>query len=394
MKCKVTNKPLSPFMSFGKMPIANGFIDKENISKEFFFNMEVGFNEDIFLFQLNDHPKPEKMFNKDYPFFTGSSEYMKSHFSNYAKFVDRYLIDSSKIIEIGSNDGTFLKNFKNKRYEVLGIEPSKSVAEVSLKNNIPTINEFFNKTNVKKLDKYLGKTDLICASNVICHVPDLNNLIEAVDLLLSKNGTFVFEEPYLGSMFEKVSYDQIYDEHIFMFSALSIAKIFERFNLYLVDAFPQITHGGSMRYIIKRDKKDCSENLKKILDHEYQKKLNDINSCLNFKKNCERSKENLLKKIKAFKGNGKSICGYAATSKSTTILNYCGIGTNFIDYICDTTKEKIGKYSPGKHIPIKDINFFHDNPTDFAYLFAWNHKEEILNKEKNYKGHWFSHVEI
>ena len=108
------------------------------------------------------------MFNKDYPFFTGSSEYMKSRFSNYAKFVDRYLIDSSKIIEIGSNDGTFLKNFKNKRYEVLGIEPSKSVAEVSLQNNIPTINEFFNKTNVKKLYKYLGKTDLICASNVIC----------------------------------------------------------------------------------------------------------------------------------------------------------------------------------------------------------------------------------
>ena len=394
MKCKITNKPLSPFMSFGKMPIANGFIERENISKEFFFNMEVGFNEDIFLFQLNDHPKPEKMFNKDYPFFTGSSEYMKSHFSNYAKFVDRYLIDSSKIIEIGSNDGTFLKNFKNKRYEVLGIEPSKSVAEVSLQNNIPTINEFFNKTNVKKLYKYLGKTDLICASNVICHVPDLNNLIEAVDLLLSKNGTFVFEEPYLGSMFDKVSYDQIYDEHIFMFSALSIAKIFERFNLHLVDAFPQVTHGGSMRYIIKRDKKDCSENLKKILDQEYQKKLNDIDSCLNFKKNCERSKENLLKKIKAFKDNGKSICGYAATSKSTTILNYCGIGTNFIDYICDTTKEKIGKLSPGMHIPIKDMNYFHKNMRDCVYLFAWNHKEEILNKEKNFKGEWFSHVPL
>ena len=159
--------------------------------------MEVGFNEDIFLFQLNEHPKPEEMFNKDYPFFTGSSEYMKSHFSNYAKFVERYLIGGSKIIEIGSNDGTFLKNFENKNYEVLGIEPSKSVAEVSLKNNIPTINEFFNKANVKKLDKYLRNTDLICASNVICHVPNLINLIESVDLLLSKNGTFVFRRTVL-----------------------------------------------------------------------------------------------------------------------------------------------------------------------------------------------------
>ena len=393
MKCKITNKLLSPFMSFGKMPIANGFIDKKNISKEFFFNMEVGFNEDIFLFQLNEHPKPEEMFNKDYPFFTGSSEYMKSHFSNYAKFVERYLIGGSKIIEIGSNDGTFLKNFENKNYEVLGIEPSKSVAEVSLKNNIPTINEFFNKANVKKLDKYLRNTDLICASNVICHVPNLINLIESVDLLLSKNGTFVFEEPYLGSMFDKVSYDQIYDEHIFMFSALSIKKIFDRFNLHLVDAIPQITHGGSMRYIIQRERK-CSENLKKILDYEKKKKLDSIDSCLNFKKNCEKSKNNLVKKIQTFKENGKSICGYAATSKSTTILNYCRIGTNYIDYICDTTKEKIGKLSPGMHIPIKDMNYFHKNMRDCVYLFAWNHKDEIFNKERNFKGEWFSHVAL
>ena len=118
------------------------------------------------------------------------------------------------------------------------------------------MNNFFNKSNIKDLDEFLGKTDLICASNVICHVPDLNDLIESVDLLLNKDGTFIFEEPYLGSMFEKTSYDQIYDEHIFMFSASSISKIFERYNLYLVDAIPQVTHGGSMRYVIKRKKSD------------------------------------------------------------------------------------------------------------------------------------------
>ena len=394
MKCKVTNKSINPFMSFGKMPIANGFLDEKDFSNEFFFNMEVGFNEELSLFQLNDHPKPEKMFNKNYPFFTGSSEYMKRHFRNYAEFVKKYLKTNSRIIEIGSNDGTFLKNFDNSENYIVGVEPSKNVADLALKNNIPTINEFFNTNNAKKLKKFIGNTDLICASNVICHVPDLNNLIEAVDLLLNKDGIFVFEEPYLGSVFEKVSYDQIYDEHIFIFSASSISKIFAKFNFFLIDAIPQITHGGSMRYVLKRFKNSENENLKKIFNYENEKNLNKIDSCLKFKKNCELSRDNILNKIKTFKDKGKTICGYAATSKSTTILNYCNIGTNYIDFICDTTKEKIGKFSPGKHIPIKDMNYFHKNMSDCIYLFAWNHKEEIFNKEKNFKGEWFSHVNL
>ncbi len=394
MKCKITNKELKPFMSFGKMPIANGFLNKENFKDEFFFNMEVGFNEDISLFQLNDHPKPEKMFNAKYPFFSGSSEYMKKHFKNYSEYVKKFLNTNSKIIEIGSNDGTFLKNFINQSDKFIGFEPSKNVAELAIKNGVPTIINFFNKSSAKNLKEYVGKTDLICASNVICHVPDLNNLIEAVDILLSKNGTFVFEEPYLGAMLDKVSYDQIYDEHIYMFSASSISKIFKKYKFELVDVIPQSTHGGSMRYVIKREKNEVNNNVNKILNFEKEKKIDKIESCIEFKKNCEISRQKILGKLKSFKDEGKSICGYAATSKSTTILNYCNINSDYIDYICDTTKEKVGKYSPGMHIPIKDMNYFHNNLTNCVYLFAWNHKEEILNKEKNFKGEWFSHVEI
>ena len=282
MKCKITKKKIEPFMSFGKMPIANGFINKEDFSNEFFFNMEVGFNEELSLFQLNDHPKPEQMFNKNYPFFSGSSEYMKSHFKNYANFVQKYLKTNSKIIEIGSNDGTFLENFKHKSDNIMGFEPSKNVADIAIKNNIPTINNFFNKENVNDLKKFIRSTDLICASNVICHVPELNNLIEAVDILLSKDGTFVFEEPYLGSMFEKVSYDQIYDEHIFIFSASSISKIFNKFDFKLVDVLPQITHGGSMRYVIKRKNNEITKNVENLLKEESKKKINVIESCYNF----------------------------------------------------------------------------------------------------------------
>ena len=139
MKCKITNKEIQPFMSFGRMPTANGFIEKNKFNDEYFFNMEVGFNEEISLFQINDHPKPEKMFNENYPFFTGSSEYMKNHFKNYADFVKRYLKTNSKVIEIGSNDGTFLKNFVDQPSKIIGFEPSKSVADIAVKNNIPTI---------------------------------------------------------------------------------------------------------------------------------------------------------------------------------------------------------------------------------------------------------------
>ena len=148
-----------------------------------------------------------------------------------------------------------------------------------------------------------------------------------------------------------------------------------------------------MRYIIKR-KKEENNLIKVILKNEKKQKLNQIESCLIFKKNCEISKKKITEKIKSIKKNGKSISGYAATSKSTTILNYCNIGNKEIDYICDTTREKIGKFSPGKHIPIKDMSYFYKNPTDYVYLFAWNHKLEIFEKEKNFNGKWFSHVEL
>ncbi len=396
MKCKVTNKVIDPFMSFGKMPIANGFIKKEDFGKEFFFNMEVGFSEEVSLFQLNDHPKPELMFNERYPFFTSSSKFMTAHFKNFADYLTKNFINSnSKVIEIGSNDGTLLKNFKDLGIECVGFEPSKNVSDRANSNGIKTINKFFSSKNLSDAKEFVTKTDLICASNVICHIPDLNDLIISIDKMLTKNGSFIFEEPYLGSMFEKVSYDQIYDEHIYIFSASSISKIFQLYDFELVDILPQPTHGGSMRYIIQRKNRNKkSKNLIKILENEKLRKLDVLESCIQFKKNCETSKMQLIKKINKLKEQNKSICGYAATSKSTTILNYCKIDNKTIKFICDTTPEKIGKFSPGMHIPIVDMKYFKDNITDAIYLFAWNHKEEIFKKENTLKVDWFSHVEL
>jgi len=399
MNCKITKKKIKPFMSFGKMPIANGFLEKKDFNKEFFFDMEVGFSEDLSLFQLRDHPSPEQMFNNKYPFFTGSSEYMKIHFLRFAKFIkENYLNDNSKIVEIGSNDGTFLENFMNSNLESIGFEPSANVAAIANKKGINTLNSFFNQDSIDQIKNFKGETDVIYAANVICHVPDLSNLIKSIDKLLSKKGVFIFEEPYLGSMFEKTSYDQIYDEHIFMFSGSSVKKIFQLFDMELIDLIKQPTHGGSMRYVIARKgMRKIKENVEVIINEEKFNNLDNIKSCEKFKKDCEKSKMKLKKTLDIYKNEGKKIAGYAATSKSTTILNYCNIGTNIIDFICDTTQEKINKYSPGMHIPIVPVDYFRNNMPDIAYLFAWNHKEEILNKEKEFTKNnrkWISHIEL
>jgi len=399
MKCKITGDKLSPFMSFGKMPSANGFLDKKDFNNEFFYEMEVGFSEKVSLLQLNEFSNPVKVHNERYPFYTSSSLNMKKHFNQFAHWVkEKYLKNGAKLVEVGSNDGTFLENFKSSNINVIGFEPSKTIAELANRKNIKTVSKFFNTQNLEDIKNFHSSVDVICSANVIAHIPDLIDVIKSVDKLLSSKGLLIFEEPYLGSMFAKVSYDQIYDEHIFMFSISSISKIFDLFDFELIDVLPQTTHGGSMRYIIgRKNKHKKSEIISKFLDEEQSNKLDTIESCLKFKKACELSKKMTIEKLNNLKEDGKKICGYAATAKSTTVLNYCNIGNNLIDYICDTTKEKIGKFSPGAHIPIVPVSYFKENIPDVAFLFAWNHKEEIFSKEKEFKengGVWFSHVTL
>ena len=397
MFCKVTKEKIKTIMSFGKMPMANAFLSKKDFDKEFFYDLEVGFNQKNFLFQVGNHPKSSKIFNDKYPFFTHKSKFMVNHFKKFFSWLEkRYLKKNDKVIEIGSNDGTFSSFFSKKKYNILGFEPSLNVANIARKKKLKVISKFFNYKTVSKLKKSKNKINLICAANVICHIPNLKDLIKSVDYLLSKDGLFIFEEPYLGSMFKKVSYDQIYDAHVFIFSLHSVKSIFNNFGFDLIDALAQTSHGGSMRYVIARKNIfKIKKNVKNLLLKEKINKLDKIESCLKFKKQCEESKKKFQIKIKNFKDSGKIICGYAASAKSTTALNYCDIDYKYIDFVVDSTKEKIGKYTPGTHIPIKSPKFFRKNYPDIAILNSWNHREEILKKEHRFKkkgGKWISHV--
>ena len=393
MKCRITKKNCKVFLNLGKMPIANGFLKKKNFKNEYFFPLKVAFSESLKLVQLVSNPDPKKMFNKNYPFYTSSSKHMINHFRQYSKWIKKnYLNRGGNLLELGSNDGTFLKNFSD-NFNV-GYEPSKSVHNFAKREGLDSINKFFNYSSIKPFLKKKIKFDVIVGSNVICHIPDQNNLIKNFDRLLSHKGFIIFEEPYLGSMYKKTSYDQIYDEHIYMFSASSIDRIYKKHGFKLIDAIPQKTHGGSLRYIISRNKnKNITNRLKKIFIHEKKFLVNSFRGCQIFKNNVENSKKKLIKKLKNLKNKGQKICGYGATSKSTTILNYCKINSNIIDCIFDTTKDKIGKYSPGMHIPIKNYKYFKKSNYKKIFLFAWNHKKEILKKEKHLKKiEWFSHL--
>ena len=397
--CRVCNNHIEPFMDFGKMPIANGFLTSEQFKNEYFFDMQTAFCNNCKIFQLIYQPEADLMFNENYPFFSSLSKYMKIHFNNFSDYIIKNHLLNKKdpfVIELGSNDGIMLANFKNKKIKHLGIEPSSNVAGIAISKGIKTISEFFDEDLAKKIvDKY-GKADAIFSANCMCHISNINSVMKGISILLKNDGILAFEDPYLGDMLEKTSYDQVYDEHVYIFSATSVSNIAKLQNLELIDLERQVTHGGSMRYIIAPNgSKNISHNVKKILNEEDFKGLNSPKRYDHFKKQCELSRENLKNTLEKMKENKKRVIGYGATSKSTTILNYSKIDKELIEYISDTTPLKQNKFSPGMHIPIKDYYSFSKNFPDYSILFAWNHKKEIFEKEKNYMqqgGKWINFV--
>jgi methylation protein EvaC len=386
MKCKFCGDKSVFVNSFGMMPIANGFQTEKNFNL-YEFELATSFCDTCKLFQLINQPDRTLMFHKNYPFFSSSSNFMIEHFRKLVSdsiFPIIEKIDNPLVIEIGSNDGTLLENLASKGVRHLGIDPSENVVQRANSKGIKSIQAFFGRDTALSVKNIHGPANIIVASNVICHLPDLIDLMTGIDELLDENGVFIFEEPYLGSMLELVSFDQIYDEHVYIFSLISISNICEKFELELFDAIKQETHGGSMRYFVSRKgKNNKSQRLNYLLKSEVDNGLDNIETYLKFKNNCEEKKNKLTKLIKDIKSQGKSIAGYAATSKSTTVLNYCGIDYTSIEYICDTTPEKIGKFSPSTNIPIVSIDFMHLNQPDYLILFAWNHEVEIMEKERN-----------
>ena len=333
------------FLNLGKQPIANSFlssISRKSIKNEYFYRLIVCFDTENFLVSVKDPVNPKIQYTDKYAHRASESQTMQKAFKLVAKKLQKRF-KPGKIMEIGSNDGVFLKNFPKKK--VIAVEPCKNLAKLT-KKKFKTYPNFWNKKLSRKISKRHSKVDLIFSSNTISHIPNLKETFEAINDILSDRGVLVIEDPSLSSVIKINSYDQFYDEHVYVFSALSMNKIVKDYQLKLFDVEKISNHGGSLRYFITKKK-------------------------------------------------NKKIISYGATYKSTTVFNYCKIDNRLFQYVTDTTKNKQGKFTPGMHIPILSPEKGFNESVDYAYLGAWNFKKEIMSKEKDYLkrgGRFITHV--
>jgi methylation protein EvaC len=385
-------------MSFGKMPIANGFLSISQFQNEYFFELQVAFCPDCGMVQLAEQVEPEKMFHENYAFFSSTSVRMATHFKQLTDFIIRDYLKSPNpfVVEIGSNDGIMLQHFAKAGLRHLGIEPSRNVAQEAINKGVQTVCRFFDESVAREILAEHGQADVFLGANVMCHIPHLHSVVAGIKILLKPNGLLIFEDPYLGDIVEKTSYDQIYDEHVFYFSVKSISHLVEQHGLEVVDAIPLGVHGGSMRYMVAhKGARTVSKAVARRLAKEEVLGLHLPETYHSLHQAIEQSRNDLVRLLHELKKKNKRVVGYGATSKSTTVTNYCGITPELVEFISDTTPIKQGKFSPGVHIPVRPYEEFLANYPDYALLFAWNHVGEIMAKEQNFcraGGKWLVYV--
>ena len=377
------------FLNLGKQPIANGFLYKEQIKDEYYFHLKMAFDKETALVTQVNYVNADLMFNDDYAYRGSMSKTMVEHFKTFSKTIS----SNKKILEIGSNDGVFLKNFSPEK--TIAVEPCGNFAKETQNMGYTTYHSFWGIPLAKKIVKENGKQDIVFAANCICHIPDLDSVFTAVKHVLSKKGTFIFEDPSLAGMINNNSYDQIYDEHPHIFSVIALDNILKRNGLQVVKVENLNVHGGSNRIYAKKIGSKIHDSVNQNKEYEKILGLDKFKTFKRFAKRVKQSKKDLRRILKKCKKLNKKVISYGATSKSTTIFNYCNIGPELIHYITDTTPEKQGKLSPGMHIPIISPEEGFNNGVDYVYLGAWNFINEIKIKEHKYVdrgGKFITHV--
>ncbi len=374
---------LKKFLDLGKQPIANGFLFRDQISEEYFFNLGVAFDEETKLVTQTEYVDPPLMFNDEYVYRGSMSKTMREHFKKLSGVLWENDNPMPKVLEIGSNDGVFLKHWPTD--STVAVEPCGNFAKETRRMGYKTYKEFWCTELAKEIKLVDGERDIIFAANCICHIPNLDEAFKAVNLLLKDDGVFIFEDPSLAEVINNNSYDQIYDEHPHVFSVIALDNLLNRCGLEIIKVENITVHGGSNRvYVMKKGFGVVDVSVEQNKSYERVLGLDDFETFLRFAKRVEQSKEDLVRLLTKCKDEGKKVISYGASSKSTTIFNYCGIGPELLSYITDTTPEKQGKLSPGMHIPVIAPEQGFNNTVHFAYLGAWNFIKEIKDKEKDF----------
>ena len=390
--CRFCNSNLVSFCDLGLSPLANSFLKKNQLQdEESFFPLHVYICEKCLLVQLEEFESPQKIFT-DYAYFSSFSKTWLEHCREYTnQVISRFNLDSGKrIIEIASNDGYLLKYFKEANIPVLGIEPAENVAQAAINSGVPTENSFFNSKLAEKLKKEDKQADLLICNNVLAHVPNLNDFIKGLKILLKPEGVITVEFPSLLKLIEENQFDTIYHEHFSYFSCLTVEKIFSFHKLNLFDIEELNTHGGSFRIYIQNQENavyKVGENLSRVKLMEKDKGLDKISYYHGFKKQIEETKLQLHSFLKKKKQLGKSIAAYGAPAKGNTLLNYCKIGTDLIDYTVDLNPRKQNHFLPGSHIPIFHPDKIIETKPDYLLILPWNIKKEII-QQMNFINSW------
>jgi len=390
MKCRHCKNNLEYiFLDLGHTPPANAYLSKDELQKpELTFPLRIYVCDSCWLVQTEDYLKPEDLFCDDYAYFSSTSKTWLEHAHQYSEMIKTRLSLSKNdfIIEIASNDGYLLKNFVAMGIPCLGIEPTESTARVSEKNNIPVLQEFFGLKTANYLATKDKCADLICGNNVYAHVPDINNFTQGLSIVLKKNGTINLEFPHLMRLIEKNQFDTVYHEHFSYLSLTTVCGIFSKANLRIYDVEELYTHGGSLRVYgcHKNDSnKDTNQSVFNMLEKEKYSGLLDLNLYKNFQKKINKIKNDFLMFLIDQKRTEKSVVAYGAAAKGNTLLNYAGIKSDLIQFICDAAPSKQGYFLPGSHIPIISPDKLSKKKPDWIVILPWNISSEIIEQQKH-----------
>ena len=380
MKCRVCDsKNLDMVIDLGMQPWCNNFLTKEELGKEIFYPLRVLFCDNCCTTQLDYTVDKEIMFG-DHTYLSGVTKSLSRHFERIAQEVDSiYFKNVSKktVLDIGSNDGTQLQHFKNLGYNVIGVESSKSTAKMANDSGIYTINNFFNYELVKSLD-LIGKIDLVNAAGVFFHLEELHSVTRGIKACLKSDGVFVVQFLYMKSIVENNAFDQIYHEHLLYYTLKTIEVLLNKHNLAMFDGYVDEIHGGSViGFITHSENAKPTERLKKLRLIEDEVRINEKKTYTDFFNRIKKMKEDNIKYLKHAKSQNKVVYGMGAPVKGNTMLNFFGIGTDYIDCLVEKNHLRKGLFSPGMHIPIVMEDEVEKHP-DIYYVFAWNFKKEIL----------------
>ena len=383
------NNKLTQFLDLGYTPPADTFLLKAQLDEpETYYPLKVLRCDSCMFVQLSYVVPQDVLYRNDYPYESSITRTGRKHFDDFAKvIVETYgLADTDLVIDVGSNVGVLLKGFQDRGCRVLGIEPADNIAQIANKNNIQTESVFFSPDVAKKILSNYGKTKVITASNVFAHIDDLNAVLECLDILLDDDGIFVIEAPYLANLISNLEYDTIYHEHLSYLSIKPLVPFFKNNGFEIFDIQQVDIHGGSIRIFVSRQSsRRISEKVSNMIKIENDNDIYSTNNLMSFSNNVKQNRSDLMSLLYSLKSDGKRIAAVSAPAKGMTLLNYCGIGKNILEFVTEKSNLKINKYTPGGHIKVLPDSALVTEEIDYALLLAWNFKDEIMGNLSEYR---------